>query len=310
MANSSIDWEAYFSEWAKPPPTTEQTRCDNALSATRNAVDRSSSLKTRSTKVFAQGSYRNRVNVRQDSDVDVGVLCDESYFFRLPRGKTEAQVGITDGPATYTYATFKNDLENALVSHFGRAAVTRGNKALKVRATSHHVEADVVPVFEYRTYSEDGFYVTGVALLPDKGGRIENFPERLRSSWPDIPLHYENGVSKNEATGRRFKSVVRIVKTLRNSMDDAGNQAAKPIPSYLIECLVWNVSNHRFAGTAWLPTVRSVIGAIWSATKDEAGCDKWCEVDDIKYLFRPSQPWTRHQAHDFADKAWDLIGIS
>lgn len=307
---SDIDWESHFSEWAKPPPATEQTRCDNAVSAVRNAVERSPALKTRSTKVFAQGSYRNRVNVRQDSDVDVGVLCDESYFFNLPRGKTEAQVGMTDGPATYTYSAFKDNLESALVSHFDRAAVTRGNKALKVRATSYHVEADVVPAFEYRRYSESGFYVAGVALLPDKGARIENFPERLRSSWPNIPLHYENGVSKNDATARRFKSVVRIVKKLRNLMDEAGNAAAKPIPSYLIECLVWNVPNDRFTGTAWLPTVRSAISAIWSATKDDASCDKWCEVDDIKYLFRPSQPWTRQQVHNFVDKAWDVIGVS
>ena len=70
----SIDWEAHFSEWAKPPLKTEQTRCENAITAVRNAVAGSADLKGRSTKVFAQGSYRNRVNVRDDSDVDIGVL--------------------------------------------------------------------------------------------------------------------------------------------------------------------------------------------------------------------------------------------
>jgi hypothetical protein len=304
-----IDWEPHFSEWAKPPPITEQTRCDNAVSAVRNAVQRSPALKSRSTKVFPQGSYRNRVNVRHDSDVDVGVLCDDTFFFELPSNTAVSQFGIGT-PAAYPYHQFKNELEQALVSHFGRAAVTRCNKALRVRATSYHVEADVVPVFEYRTYGESGGYLAGIALLPDKGSRIENFPERLLSSWPNVPLHYENGVSKNDVTGRRFKSVVRIVKKLRNLMGDAGNEAAKPVPSYLIECLVWNTPNDRFAGTAWLPTVRSVIGTIWSATKDDVSCDKWCEVDDIKYLFRPSQPWTRLQAHNFVDKAWDLIGVS
>lgn len=61
-------------------------------------------------------------------------------------------------------------------------------------------------------------YRAGVALIPDRGDRIENFPERLVNHWPDIPLHYENGVRKNDRTTRRFKGVVRIVKKLRNNI--------------------------------------------------------------------------------------------
>ena len=34
-------------------------------------------------------------------------------------------------------------------------------------------------------------------LLPDKGDLIYNYPERILDSWPQIPQHYENGVSKN-----------------------------------------------------------------------------------------------------------------
>lgn len=305
-----VDWENIFAAWAQSPSKTEQTRCENAVNAIRNAIGKSAALKHRSIKVFTQGSYRNRVNVKQDSDVDIGVLCDESYFYSVPTGMTAEQVGNYDGPGTYLYSVFKNELEAALVAHFGRTAVVRGNKALNIRETTYHVEADVVPLFEYRTYSKTGGHIAGVALLQDKGGRIENFPERLLSSWPNIPLHYENGVSKNDGTGRRYKSVVRIIKKLRNIMEEAGNAEAKLIPSYLIECLVWNVSDVNFNGKPWLEIVRSVLCSIWSATKDDASCGKWCEVDDIKFLFHSSQPWTRQQAHDFVGKAWDLIGIS
>ena len=307
---SDSDWEQLFTDWAKPPSNREQARCDNAVSAIQNAINRSPKLKHRSIKVFTQGSYRNRVNVRQDSDVDIGVLCYEFYFFDLPSGMTEAQVGMTDGPADYNYSTFKSELDEALAAHFGRSAVVCGNKAINVRKTSYHVEADVVPVFGYRTYTKTGFYIRGVALLPDKGSRIANFPERLFTWWPNVPLHYENGVSKNTNTGRRYKSVVRIIKKLRNVMADTGNAAARPIPSYFIECLAWNVANSRFSNTSWLETVRSVLGAIWSATKDDTGCSSWTEVDEIKILFHASQPWTRQQAHDFASSAWDLVGIS
>ena len=129
---SDSAWEEVFSEWAKAPGKTEKARCDNAVSAVRNAVNNSPKLKHRGVKVFPQGSYRNRVNVRQDSDVDVGVLCYDSYFYRYPPGVTDAHVGNTDPPASYTYRQFKDDLEEALVAHFGRSAVKRGNKALDV----------------------------------------------------------------------------------------------------------------------------------------------------------------------------------
>lgn len=81
----SDNWEDKFTSWASPPGQTEQTKCDNAVSVIHNAIDASSALSSRAITVFAQGSYRNRTNVRADSDVDVCVLCRDSMFltFRL-----------------------------------------------------------------------------------------------------------------------------------------------------------------------------------------------------------------------------------
>ena len=56
-----------------------------------------------------------------------------------------------------------------------------------------------------------------------------------------------NGFAKNSATRRNFKSVVRILKRLRNEMEDDGIVTAQPIPSYLIECLTWNVPDDKFS---------------------------------------------------------------
>lgn len=141
----SRDWEAAFRGWAMPPGKTEQERCDNAVSVVRNALARSEKLKGRGISVFAQGSYRNHTNVRLDSDVDVGVLCTDTFFYDLPVGRTPQEFGII--PASYTYNQFKGDVEDALVSYLGREAVTRGNKALDIRETTCHVEADVAPFF-------------------------------------------------------------------------------------------------------------------------------------------------------------------
>ena len=300
------DWESTFRQWAQSPGKTETQRCDNAINAIRNAINKSDKLKHRSLKVFPQGSYRNRVNVRQDSDVDVGVLCDETFFYHLPEGTTNETFGFSI-PAEYNYTQFKNELQEALIAYFGHEAVRRGNKAIDVRENTYHVEADVAPFFEHRNYSEDGSYLCGVALAPDNGGLIYNYPERILDSWPHRPLHYENGVSKNKSTHRSYKGVVRILKKLRNEMDDAFISAAKPIPGFLIECMVWNALNTCFSSDTWYSRVTTVLINLWSSTKDDGSCKDWKEVNAIKDLFHLTQPWKQYEAHAFIDAAWSYI---
>ena len=301
------NWENEFSQWARPPGKTEDQRCENAIKAIRNAIARSDKLKDRRLKVFPQGSYHNRVNVRQDSDVDVGVLCDESFFYTLPEGTTDETFGLS--LAQYSYTQFKNELEEALVEYFGPGTVRRGNKAIDVRENSYHVEADVAPFFEYRHYHKDRTYRCGVALSPDQGELIHNYPERLLDSWPEIPQHFENGVSKNTKTRRSYKGVVRILKKLRNEMDEASIVEAKPIPGFLVECLVWNAPNECFRGNTWDGKVQAVLRYLFLNTHSDAICKDWKEVNDIKPLFDSNQPWERQEAFAFICAAWCYIGV-
>ena len=301
------DWEGTFNSWAQPPGKTEEQRSENAIGTIRNAINASPKLKSQQIKIFPQGSYRNRVNVRRDSDVDVGVMLYDYFLVQYPEGKGTADLNHFD--ADYSFSQFKNEVEEALVAHFGRAAVKRGNKAFNIKETTYHVEADVVPLFEFRHYWENGTYRAGVALIPDRGDRIENYPERLVDYWPSTPLHYENGVSKNGNTSRCFKGVVRIIKKIRNEMEEAGYSSAQAIPGYLLECMTWNVPNAYFAGPTWDARIQAVLGHLWTNTKDNASCTSWCEVDAIKYLFHVSQPWTRQAAHTFIDEARDYIGV-
>src|SRR2546428_9123493 len=137
------DWEATFVSWAQPPGNTEQDKCNNAESAIRQAISKSDRLSSKSVTVFPQGSYRNRTNVRADSDVDICVFCDNSLFFDLPDGTVPNDVGISV-PWVYSYQEFRNDVGAALVSHFGASSVVRGNKAFDVHANTYRVDADVV----------------------------------------------------------------------------------------------------------------------------------------------------------------------
>lgn len=291
------DWENTFSSWAKPPGKTEQERCENAEQAIRNAIASSDKLNHRNIKVFAHGSYHNNTNVREDSDVDVGILCYDTFFMDLPEGYTRENFKINS--ATYHYKQFKDEVGEALIAYFGRGSVLRGNKAFDIHENSYRVDADVAPFFEHRRYSTDGNYLSGVELQTDNSERIINWPEQ----------HYRNGVNKNTKTNRRFKALVRIIKSLCNEMLGNSITEAKLIPGFLIECLVWNVPNSQFGYDAYKSDVQNCLAFLFNNTMNDKQCSEWGEVSELKYLFRGIQKWTCRQTHSFISEAWDYIGF-
>lgn len=298
----SRDWEAVFTTWSTGPSATETMRAENAERQVRAAISASDKLRNRDIRVFTQGSYRNRVNVRKNSDVDVGVVCFDSYFPIYPEDENaKAKIQDSFEPATYVYATFKNELEEALVAHFGRDSVKRSPKAFDIKENSYRVEADVVAFFEHRRYTSEYHYHSGVEMRPDDANpfRIINWPEQ----------HYENGVDKNTMSYRRFKRVVRILKNLSNEMDEKGIESAKKTPSFLVECLVWNTPNEHLALSTYRATIRATLAHLFNQTLNDEDCSGWGEVSELKYLFRGTQPWARASAHQFISDAWDYIGF-
>ena len=227
-----------------------------------------------------------------------------TFYPDYPEGMSRSDFGHINGD--HTYREFKNEVEIALVNYYGQVAVHRGSKAFDLHENTYRVDADVVPVFQHRRYTTDGSYICGVQINPDNGGSIINWPERLSddSHWPN--QHYENGVSKNTNTGRRYKGVVRILKKLRNIMADKGIAAANPIPGFLIECLAWNAPNDNFIGDYWEDNVRNCITHLWSKTKSAEECQDWGEVSEFKYLFRGSPDSKRQEAHAFIDATWKI----
>lgn len=295
------NWEAVLTTWSQPPGKTEQERCDRAVRMIKQAVEADRTLGIKTVRTFSQGSYRNRTNVRQDSDIDVCVLCDDVFFYDLPTGVSTDSVGIV--PATYHFGDYKRDVERALVNRFGRASVRRGNKAFDVNENTSRVDADAAPCFAYRLYfaGRSGIlYHEGTALIADDTRRcITNFPQQ----------QYDNGVRKNKATGRRFKKVVRIVKKLSNEMADYGILSARTMTSFLIESLIWNVPDGRF-GTLIAPLplhdmTQDILAYLWSHTQNDGICNGWTEENGIKFLFHGSQLWTRTQVHQFLYDAWN-----
>ena len=298
----STNWESVFEKWGQPPSQTEQDKAQHSVGQIRDAIRSNDKLNSKDIHIFLQGSNRNRVNVRGESDVDVGVLCKEVFFHDFYPSVTsnkKALIHASFNSSNYYYTEFKNDVELALVNKFGRNAVKRGNKSFDIKENSYRLDADVAAFFEHKRYGDINLYDTGVKMAPD------NFTPREVINWPD--QHYDNGVAKNEQTQKRYKGVVRILKTLSNKMAEEGNAYADNIPGFLIECLVYNTTNSCFNSDNYLTRVGAVIYELFSRTNENGDWREMLEVSKLKYLFSCSNSWKREDVHKFMHGAYNYI---
>lgn len=291
-------WEWSLSSMANGPGQTEQDKCDNAERGVKTAIDKLPALAKLPVRVFAQGSYRARTNIRTESDVDICVCLKDTFFPKYPDGLTSSDFNNRD--ADISFEEFKGLVQTTLNSHFGPANVRAGSKAFDVHANSYRVDADVLPAFEYRWYlsRDPNDYVLGIAFRSDSGQLVVNYPDHA----------YQNGVGKNDACSRRYKRIVRVLKGLRAAMEGDNIAAAKRFPSFLIESLVYNVDSGIFTADEYIPLLRDVLISVYNATKSDEAGSKLTEVNEIKPLFSPGQGWTRSQANGFIVAVWNYIG--
>jgi hypothetical protein len=294
VKKSASQWEDIFSRWAVPLSQTEEQRCQNTITAIKSALLKDDYLSQ--CNVFLQGSYENNTNVRQNSDIDVCVLYKDTFFGDYPSPLNRNSYGFTDSEVGYH--DFRGKTYNALVDKFGWLNVEEEKKAISVESNSYRVNADVVPCFEYRKYFGAGKdeYIAGVAFKTKQTGQ-------LIVNWPQ--QHIENGRKKNNETGMRYKKAVRILKKLNLEMQENGNLifGYEAIPSFLIECMCWNVPNSYF-----IDTLHGSVRNCLIFMEENISKDGWFEVNGIKPLFSDQQKWSKEQALTFAEEAWKYVG--
>jgi hypothetical protein len=305
---ASRDWHNKLRQWAKPPSETEDQKASNAERIIREAIRGSSALQNQNIDVYATGSYRNNTNARAESDVDIAVVFNDVFFYDdLPQGFTPEILEFRS--TDYDFSTFRANIGAALQTKFGRG-VTPGKKAFDVHENSYRLDADVSAFFQHRRYTGrrniDGswHYHEGVEMRPQGVPKIINWHQQ----------HYDEGVSKNDATGRRFKRITRILKRLRTEMSESRVQtvrdAALPIASFLIESMVYNVPHNMFnqAQETYYEDAKQVIGWLWNKINNNEHT-KFLEVSGLKWLFQSNQPWTSGQAKTFLSAAWNYVGF-
>lgn len=284
--------------WTGPSSTSEQEKQDRTERMTREAIEGHAAFNNVSLSVYAKGSYANNTNVKTDSDVDVVVECREvEYWEEYDPAEGGHPAGSPyEGPWTPEY--LRAEVKTALEAKFPTGSVTFGTTAFEVEATTSRVNADVVPCFTYRMYFTDGSYREGTKLFKSTGGSIVNYPK----------LQLEKGRAKNTRTNGAYKKAVRILKRLENVLVDAG--LSEEVPSYLMECLIYNCPDTYFARSTWRGAMQGCLADIFNYTnrsEPTEQADRWLEANGAKFLFHSEQKWTREQVHAFASAAWDYM---
>jgi hypothetical protein len=300
-----VDWEAWLRKAAEPPSDNEDSKRQRTEKEIKSALARYDPLKGRRYSVYVKGSYANNTNVRLDYDVDIAVeyqgFFEYDMLFDLA-GKTLSDVGASVSTDPYTRDQFKADIRAALVAAYGSAAIKDGDIAYRVREKKTTLPADVVPCWAYRRYDGIAFgkatYHEGSRVHPRRGGHKTNYPK----------LQLTKGTEKNNRTGYRYKRMVRALKKLQTRLVDAGTLSSE-LPSYLVECLVFNVPDSGFNRSTYKEDMRYVLATLFNDTLANGKCNEWGHVHDLVYLFGSHENWVSEQVNTFASAAWDELGL-
>lgn len=285
--------ENQFAGWTSPSSDTEQEKQERTERMIKEAVKAHSPFDKCSYRIYAKGSYANNTNVRADSDVDVAVEVTEVEYWEESEPGNHPPGKPYEG--IWTPEKLRSELQKALEAKFPGHVDTSGKVAIQINSNTSRVDADVVPCFSYRYYMKHGSR-EGTKIFPTSGPAIVNYPKQ----------QLEEGAAKNLRTGYNYKKTVRLFKRIENAM--ASDEYHRDLPSYFIECLVYNCPDNLFGASTWTQVVKSCLVHMWDSLQgDEPETGRWLEVNECYYLFHDYQKWTRADGRDFAYAAWNYF---
>jgi hypothetical protein len=135
--------EDQLTTWGKQGPTGQFTATYDSLKTCLN--DSSSPYYRKDFSVFLQGSYKNDTNVYGDSDVDVVVRLNQTFYSDVSNLSEEdnKRWNAARSDADYTLDQFKKDVSGWLVGRYG-SDVKVGPKAIYIKGNGNRRNADVI----------------------------------------------------------------------------------------------------------------------------------------------------------------------
>jgi hypothetical protein len=287
--------EDQLKTWGKQGPTAQFTATYGTLMACLN--DNGSPYYPKDFNIFLQGSYKNDTNVYGDSDVDVVIRLNQTFFTDLTNLTEEDKKlwNAARSGADYTLDQFKKDVTGWLVKKYG-SDVQPGTKAIYIKGNGNRRNADVLVCCKHRRYTRfksfsDQNYQEGISFFNSSGVRIDNFPMQ----------HRDHCTKKHQDSKNWFKHTARVYKNLRNSMIKNKLIEDGLAPSYFIEGMLWNVPLDRFGGTEQ-QNFRDTLDWLWKVDRSKFVC-----ANDLYYLFHPTSlvTWRAEKCEKFLSKAID-----
>jgi hypothetical protein len=221
----------------------------------REALCRSSLLNARPYEIFCQGSRVNNTYIEDASDIDL-VLMLKMPFESNVQALDEAGMDNfreRHQVSYYSWGEFRDDV----LATLGESYVVRmGRRCINVDAPDSLFGemVDILLAKEYRLYSAFPapgveFYEQGVFFRDNEGRPIVNFPKQ----------HRRKGDEKDLRTGGRFKEVVRTAKNVRRLAEREQMITEGAAPSYLLECLLYNVPDRVYRTSSLRETYRRAL---------------------------------------------------
>lgn len=269
--------ESQLTIWANQGATvTSKATADSVKYALNNYTG----FPTNNYEVYLQGSYKNDTNIRGESDVDVVIQLNNTFYHNLTMGQMDS---LHIDPASYVFQDFYNDTIIALTKYYGASNVNPDDKCVKIKENNNRLPADVIITTEYRRYYYIGTtsYTSGVCFFTRNSNRkIINYPKQV----------YDNGVIKNGATNGMFKRMVRIFKNMRKT-------ANVKAPSYFIQCLIYNIPNYLFTNNYFDTTV-NILEHIRLISDDDL-FKFVCQHEQFNLFGSSEEQWDRASARLF-----------
>jgi hypothetical protein len=297
---SAAERQQLITKWISPSSDAEANRQARAERMVKDAiaVHRAFDDVRSSLTVAAKGSYPNNTNVRSDSDVDIKVQLSSLYYYDFAPGVVPSPSRPSSSyTGRWTPTLLRQEVGKALVNAFGSGVDDSHNVAFYVPPVpGSRPNVDVVPCFEYRLFTNSAgtSFHTGSVVYCQDGNRIVN--------WPELQL--ANGRKKNVNTSKRYKFVVRVLKSVENEL--CRQKRIEAVPSYFSECLIYNVPCYVLTNGTFDDAVRLSLSEVYSQLGNQS--EAMLEPNEIKKLFGPKQKWTVETARELVEQAWIYLG--
>ena len=101
---------------------------------------------------------------------------------------------------------------------------------------------------------------------------------------------------------------MRVLKRVENYL--VGQRVISELPSYLMECLIWNVPNSILNNGTLEQDFGATLRWLWLKLTESYVREEWVEPNRLQYLFHNSQKWTVEDAKKIVLETWKLMGYS